>query len=166
MILPYQNHNPIIPSSARIAENATVTGEVTLGENVSVWFSAVIRGDSSAISVGDNTNIQDLCCLHSDAGRPLSIGKSCVVGHRALLHGCTVGDNCLIGMGAILLNGCVIGEGSLVGAGALVTENKVFPPNSLLMGTPARVVRTLRPEEVANIIAEAEHYAEKSKVAL
>ncbi len=166
MIQAFQEYTPHIAPSCRIADNATVTGQVTLEENASIWFGAVVRGDSDAISVGENSNIQDLCVLHSDAGKPLSVGKNCVVGHRALLHGCTVGDNCLIGMGAILLNGCVIGEGSLVGAGALVTENKVFPPYSLLMGMPARVVRTLRPEEVAHTAEEALHYVQKSRLAL
>ncbi len=166
MIQAYKDMTPQIHPTARIAENATVTGDVTVGENVNIWYGVVARGDSSSISIGNNSNIQDNCVLHNDPGLPLSIGKNCVIGHGAILHSCTVEDNCLVGMGSVLLNGCVIGEGSLVGAGALVTENKVFPPRSLLMGIPARVVRTLGEDEVAHTKAEALQYIETARAEL
>lgn len=166
MIQAYKDMTPQIHPTARIAENATVTGDVTVGENVNIWYGVVARGDSSSISIGDNSNIQDNCVLHNDPGLPLSVGKNCVIGHGAILHSCTVEDNCLVGMGSVLLNGCVIGEGSLVGAGALVTENKVFPPRSLLMGIPARVVRTLGEDEVAHTKDEALQYIETAKAEL
>lgn len=163
MIQAYRDHTPQIAPSARIAENATLTGDVTIGENVNIWYGVVARGDYGSIAVGDNTNIQDNSVLHNELDRPLTVGKNCVVGHGAILHSCTVEDNCLVGMGAILLNGCVIGEGSLVGAGALVTEDKVFPPHSLLMGVPARLVRTLREDELAHTQEEVQRYIETAR---
>lgn len=158
VIQTYQDKAPVCALSARAAGNATLVGEVILGEKVSVWFGAVLRGDVAAIQVGDGSNIQDNVVVHCDESCPVSIGKDVTVGHGAILHGCTIEDRCLIGMGAILLNGCVIGSGSLVAAGALVTQGTVVPPGSLVVGSPAKVTRALRPEETADILDSAEEY--------
>lgn len=144
-----------------ILKGAVVSGDVELGENVSVWHNAVLRGDSGKITVGENTNIQDLCILHEKT----TIGKNCTVGHGAILHGCTVGDGCLIGMGAIVLNGAVLEEGCLVGAGALVTGKTVAPRGSVLLGSPAKIVKTLTDEEIAAQTESAMHYVELAKSA-
>jgi carbonic anhydrase/acetyltransferase-like protein (isoleucine patch superfamily) len=149
--------------STWVSPSADLIGEVKLGRNVSVWFGAVIRADNTPITVGHGTNIQEGSMLHSDPGSPLSIGESCTVGHHAILHGCTVGDNVLIGMGATVLNDAVIGEESLVGAGALVTEGKSFPPRSLIIGSPARAVRTLDDAAVERIRGSAAGYAERQR---
>ena len=137
-----------------ILSGAVVTGDVELGNDVSVWHNAVLRGDSGKITVGENTNIQDLCILHEKT----TVGKNCTVGHGAILHGCTVGDGCLIGMGAIVLNGAVLEEGCLVGAGALVTGKTVAPRGSVLLGSPAKIVKTLTDEEIAAQTESAMHY--------
>ncbi|WP_181707582.1 gamma carbonic anhydrase family protein [Chthonobacter rhizosphaerae] len=126
-----------------VAPDATVVGKVTLEEGVGLWFGAVLRGDNERITVGRDTNIQEHCMLHTDPGFPLTIGEGCTIGHRAILHGCTIGSNTLIGMGATILNGARIGNNCLVGAGALVTEGKEIPDGSLVVGSPARVIRTL-----------------------
>ncbi len=153
--------------AAFVAENATVTGEVTLGPESSVWFGCVLRGDDAPIRVGARTNLQDLTMVHADPGVPLRIGEEVTVGHRAILHGVRIGERCLIGMGAILLSGSVIGEESVVGAGALVTEGMVVPPRSLVLGVPARVRREVRPEEVAALIRDAaEEYVRKARMHL
>ncbi|MBQ8758036.1 MAG: gamma carbonic anhydrase family protein [Oscillospiraceae bacterium] len=144
-----------------ILKGAVVSGDVELGENVSVWHNAVLRGDSGKITVGENTNIQDLCILHEKT----TVGKNCTVGHGAILHGCTVGDGCLIGMGAIVLNGAVLEEGCLVGAGALVTGKTVAPRGSVLLGSPAKIVKTLTDEETAAQTESAMHYVELAKSA-
>ena len=144
-----------------ILKGAVVSGDVDLGENVSVWHNAVLRGDSGKITVGENTNIQDLCILHEKT----TVGKNCTVGHGAILHGCTVGDGCLIGMGAIVLNGAVLEEGCLVGAGALVTGKTVAPRGSVLLGSPAKIVKTLTDEEIAAQTESAMHYVELAKSA-
>lgn len=158
-----EERQPIVPDTAWIAPSADVIGEVVLGEQVGVWFGAVIRADNGAVQIGARTNIQDGAVLHSDPGSPLTIGADCTVGHRAILHGCTVGEGCLIGMGATLLNDAVIGDGSLVGAGALVTEGKVFPPGSLIVGAPARAVRALEPDQIERLRASAAGYAERGR---
>ena len=137
-----------------MAANATVVGDVHLGSNTSIWYGAVLRGDSGTISVGDNTNIQDNCVLHE----AVTLGAGCSVGHGATLHGCTVGDNCVIGMGAIILDGAVIGENCLVGAGALVTGKMRAPAGSLILGNPATVVKALTQEQLDYIRADAETY--------
>ncbi len=139
-----------------IAPNATVTGDVTLGEHVNIWYGAVLRGDSGTITVGDHTNIQDNCVIHEQT----SIGSYCTVGHGAIVHGCTVGDNCVIGMGAIVLNGAVLGDGCLVGAGAVVTGKMNAPAGSVLLGSPAKIVKTLTPEQIAEQKQGALHYVE------
>ncbi len=149
---------PEVEGDAWIAPDAQVIGRVRLGAGVSVWFGAVVRGDNEMIAIGARSNIQDGSVLHSDPGSPLTIGEGVTVGHKVVLHGCTVGDNSLIGIGAIVLNRAVIGRDSIVGAGALVPEGKVFPEGVLLLGTPARVVRELTPEQIVGLRRSAEHY--------
>ncbi len=151
---------PTLPAdgSAWVAPSADVIGDARLGEGVSVWFGAVIRADNTPIIVGAGTNIQEGAMLHSDPGSPLTIGEDVTVGHHAILHGCTIADTVLIGMGATVLNNAVIGANSLVGAGALVTEGKIFPPGSLIVGVPARAVRTLTPEQIAGLKLSAAAY--------
>ena len=143
-----------------IAPNATVLGDVILLKDASVWFGVVIRGDNDPITIGERSNIQDNSVLHTDEGVPLTIGADVTVGHQAMLHGCTVGDNSLIGIGATVLNRAVIGKNCLIGAGALIPEGKVIPDGSLVMGQPGRVVRELTPEQIAHIGASALHYVE------
>lgn len=150
---------PDIADDAWIAPDAQVMGNVTLGQGASVWFGVVIRGDGEPIRIGARTNIQDLSVLHTDPGHPVTIGDGCTIGHRAILHGCTLEDNVLIGMGATILNGARIGAGSLIGAGALITEGKEIPPGSLVMGAPGRVVRTLDDAAQDRLRASADHYA-------
>ena len=134
---------PTLAEGAWVAPSAELIGDVRLGADVSIWFGAIIRGDNTPMIVGARSNIQEGAMCHSDPGAPLTIGADCTIGHHAILHGCTIGDRVLIGMGAIVLNCAEIGEGSIVGAGALVTEGKLFPPGSLIVGSPARAVRTL-----------------------
>ncbi|MET3661164.1 gamma carbonic anhydrase family protein [Aquamicrobium ahrensii] len=146
-----------------VAPDATVIGNVSVGRNVGIWFGTVIRGDNEPIAIGEDSNVQEHTIMHTDPGFPLTIGKGCTIGHRALLHGCTIGDNSLIGMGAIVLNGAKIGKNSLVGAGALVTEGKEFPDNSLIVGSPAKVVRTLDDAAIEKLRQSAAHYVENGK---
>ncbi len=147
LILPYQEHNPNLGEEIYIAANSTVIGRTTLADNVSVWFGAVLRGDIAPIEVGEGSNIQDNAVLHVGDDDPCIVGKHVVVGHLAMLHGCMVEDGCTIGMSAVILNKAVIGKGSLVGAGALVTQGTLIPPYSLVLGSPAKVVRELTAEE-------------------
>lgn len=142
-----------------LAPGSMVIGNVKLGKDVNFWPHAVARGDNEPITIGDGSNIQEHSMLHTDPGFPLTVGKDCTIGHRAILHGCTIGDNSLIGMGAIILNGAVIGKNCLVGAGALVTEGKQFADNSLIVGSPARVVRILDEASVSKLTLSAKHYA-------
>ena len=155
---------PTLPDdgSAWVAPSADVIGDVRLGRRVSVWFGATIRADNTPILIGDGSNVQEGAVLHSDPGSPLTIGAGATIGHSVVLHGCTVGDNALIGMGATILNGAVIGRDSLVGAGALVTEGKSFPDGSLIVGAPASAKRPLTPEEIAGIGHSAEGYRLRS----
>lgn len=139
-----------------IASGAVVTGDVELGTDVSIWHNAVLRGDSGKITVGDRSNIQDGCILHEET----TVGADCTVGHGAILHGCTIGDGCLIGMGAIVLTGAVLGEGCLVGAGALVTGKTNAPAGSVLLGSPAKIVKELTPEQISAQKQDAMHYVE------
>ena len=149
------------PGSFWVAPSASVAGRVRLGRDVGVWFGAAIRGDDEAIAIGDRTNVQDNAVLHADPGLPLTIGADCTIGHGAIVHGCTVGDNTLIGMGATVLNGARIGSNCIVGANALVTEGKVFPDNSLIVGAPAKAVRELDAEAVAGLRRAAAVYVAK-----
>lgn len=149
---------PILPEEYWIAPDAHVIGQVTLGKEVGVWFGAVIRGDNEPILIGDRTNIQEGAMLHVDPGMPMAIGADCTIGHHAILHGCTVGDGSLIGMGATVLNGARIGRGCLVGANALVTEGKEFPDGSLIVGSPAKAVRVLSEEAQAGLLRSAASY--------
>ena len=158
MVRPYQTIWPSLAPTARVAENATLLGKVRLEEASSVWYGAVLRGDTAAIRVGAGSCIQDNVVIHCDTASPVTIGSDVTVGHGAIIHGCTIEDRCLIGMGAILLTGCVIGAGSLVAAGALVTQGTIVPPGSMVMGAPARVVRPLRPAEAEGNLASAEEY--------
>jgi carbonic anhydrase/acetyltransferase-like protein (isoleucine patch superfamily) len=153
---------PSLNPTAWVAPSADLIGDVRLGNHCSVWFGAVIRADNTPIILGDETNFQDGAIGHSDPGAPLAIGARVTVGHQAILHGCTVEDEALIGMGARILNGAVIGSQCIVGAGALVTEGKVFEPRSLIVGSPARAVRSLNDEQVALLELSAAHYAEKA----
>lgn len=154
---------PQLGEGSWVAPSADVIGDAHLGPGASVWFGAVIRADNTPIIVGAGSNVQEGAMLHSDPGAPLTVGAEVTVGHHAILHGCTIGDRVLIGMGATVLNRAVIGEDSLVGAGALVTEGKSFPPGSLIVGAPARVVRALRAEEIAGLRLSAAHYRERAR---
>ena len=155
---------PRIAASAWVADSAQVMGEVEIGENSSLWFGAIVRGDTETIRIGDNTNIQDGSVLHADVGMPLTIGNNVTVGHQVMLHGCTVGDGALIGIGAIVLNGAKIGKGCIVGAGALVTEGKEFPDGSMILGSPAKAVRELTPAQKEGLIKSAIHYVENAEL--
>ena len=163
-IYSVQDRTPEVDASAWVADTATVVGHVSLAADVSVWFGAVIRGDQAErIEVGPRSNVQDGAVLHSDPGCALRVGCDVTVGHQATLHGCTVGDGSLIGIGATVLNGAVIGRGCLVGAGAVVTEGKVFPDHSLIIGSPAKAVRELTPEQQAGLLRSAQVYVERSR---
>jgi len=154
---------PRLADSVWVADSAQVIGNVELGADASVWFGVTIRGDSEAIRVGSGTNIQDGCVLHADAGKPLLIGDNVTVGHKVMLHGCTVGDGSLIGIGAVVLNGARIGKGCIVGASALVTEGKEFPDGSMILGSPARAARVLTPEQHEGLVRSAAHYVENAR---
>lgn len=160
VILPFDDHSPTIAVTAWVASNATIIGQVTLGKDASVFYGSVLRADVDSITIGDGSNIQDNVSIHCDAGIPTSVGRGVSVGHSAVLHGCTVEDDCLIGMGATVLNGAVIGTGSLVAAGAVVLEGTVIPPGSLVAGVPAKVRRELTAEEREGVRANAAHYVE------
>jgi carbonic anhydrase/acetyltransferase-like protein (isoleucine patch superfamily) len=155
--------SPDIHPSAWVADGAQVMGRVKLAADSSVWFGAVIRGDTSDISVGEGSNVQDGSVLHADVGMPLTIGRHVTIGHQVMLHGCTVGDECLIGIGAVVLNGAKIGNNCLVGARSLVTEGKEFPPGSLIMGSPAKVVRELTPEQIEGLRQSARGYMKNAQ---
>jgi carbonic anhydrase/acetyltransferase-like protein (isoleucine patch superfamily) len=154
---------PRIADTAWVADSAEVIGRVELREGASVWFGAVLRGDNEWITVGRGSNVQDGSVLHTDMGYPLVIGQDVTIGHQAMLHGCTIGDGSLVGIQAVVLNGAKIGRNCLVGAGALVTEGKEFPDGSLIVGSPAKAVKQLSPEQFERIRQGALHYAERSK---
>jgi carbonic anhydrase/acetyltransferase-like protein (isoleucine patch superfamily) len=158
-------HAPKLPDTDRcwIAPNATVIGKVELSDEVGIWFGAVLRGDNEPITVGARSNIQDGVMIHTDPAYPVAIGADCTIGHHAIVHGCTIGDNSLIGMGATILNGAKIGRNCLVGANALVTEGKEFPDNSLIVGSPAKAIRSLDDEAVAKLKASAARYVDNWK---
>jgi carbonic anhydrase/acetyltransferase-like protein (isoleucine patch superfamily) len=154
---------PQITASAWVADSAHVIGDVALGADASVWFGTVIRGDTAPIRIGQRTNIQDGSVLHADLGMPLTLGDDVTVGHQVMLHGCTIGDGSLIGIGAVVLNGAKVGKGCLVGAGALVTEGKEFPDGSMIIGSPAKVVRQLTPEQLQGLLTSAERYVDNGR---
>lgn len=158
MIWSLDGVEPVVGRGVFVAPTATVVGNVTLGDEVSVWFGAVLRGDVERLTIGPGSNIQDNSVCHSDPGSPLVVGANVTVGHGVILHGCQVGDGSLIGMGSTILNDAKIGRNCLVGANALVTEGKEFPDGSLIMGRPAVVVKALRPEQIAGLAASARHY--------
>ena len=160
MILKFKEHYPQINPSAWIAPSADVIGQVTIGENSSVWFQCVLRSDVNKIIIGKNTNIQDLSMIHTDVDSQTIIGDNVTIGHKVMLHGCKIEDNCLIGMSATILDNAVIGQGSIVGANSLVTSGKVFPPNSLIMRSPAKVVKQLTHEDEQGLINHAAHYVD------
>ena|SRR5437867_997119 len=155
-----------VEGGAFVASDAVVTGDVTLGEDVGIWFGSVVRGDDAPLSIGRRTNVQDLTMIHADTGVPNVIGEEVTIGHRCVLHGARIEDGCLIGMGAVLLGGSVIGAGSLVAAGAVVRENFVVPPRSLVAGVPGRILRTITDEETAMIKKSAEGYVRKIRLYL
>jgi carbonic anhydrase/acetyltransferase-like protein (isoleucine patch superfamily) len=155
--------SPTIASTAWIAPNATVIGDVHLSAGASIWWNATLRGDNDPIHIGDNSNIQDGSVLHTDEGVPMRIGQGVTVGHLVMLHGCTIGDNSLIGIGSVILNRAVIGPDSIVGANSLVPEGKTYPERSLILGSPAKVVRQLTDEEVARLRHSAAHYVENAR---
>jgi carbonic anhydrase/acetyltransferase-like protein (isoleucine patch superfamily) len=165
MIYELDGHGAELPEEGRywIAPTATLIGKVRLKTDASVWFGAVLRGDNEWIELGERSQIQDNATLHTDPGFPLTIGPNCVIGHNVILHGCTIGANSLIGIGAILLNGARIGENSLVGAGALITEGKSFPERSLIVGAPARAIRTLDDAAIEGIAGAADIYVRRFK---
>jgi carbonic anhydrase/acetyltransferase-like protein (isoleucine patch superfamily) len=155
--------SPTIAETAWVADSAQVMGQVDLAAHSSVWFGVVIRGDTESISIGEGSNIQDGSVLHADMGQPIVVGKHVTVGHKVMLHGCTIGDESLIGIGAIILNGAKIGKNCLVGAGSLVTEGKEFPAGSLIMGTPAKLVRSLSLEQIEGLRWSARHYIDNAE---
>lgn len=147
-----------VPEAAFIAPNSTMVGKITAGVDIGIWYGAVVRADKDQIIIGERSNIQDNCVVHTSAGHPVTIGEDVSVGHGAILHGCTIQDRVLIGMGAIVLNGAVIGEESIIGAGALVSEGKQIPPRSLVLGVPGKVVRQVTSEEVSGTLQNAASY--------
>ena len=154
---------PQLAPGVWVADSAQVMGDVVLGDNASVWFGAVLRGDTETITIGRNSNVQDLSVLHADVDCPLTIGDNVTVGHQVMLHGCSIGDNTLIGIQAVILNKAKIGRNSIVGAGAVVTEGKEFPDNSLIVGAPAKVIRTLDDATVAKLLQSAQHYVDNAQ---
>ncbi|UVO52079.1 gamma carbonic anhydrase family protein [Sphingomonas sp. SUN019] len=160
-----RGQRPTVPASAWVAPSADLIGDVQLAEDVSIWFGAVIRGDNTPIPIGARSNIQEGAMLHSDPDSPLIVGEDCTVGHHAILHGCTIGNRVLIGMGAIVLNHATIADDCIVGAGALVTEGKTFPAGSLIVGSPARAVKQLDDRAIAMLKLSAAHYVENGRAA-
>ena len=146
-----------------VADGAKIIGDVTLGDNVSIWYNAVLRGDVCNITVGDNSNIQDCCVVHGQEGKPVVVGKGVSVGHGAILHSCVIGDNSLVGMGAIVLDGVVVGKNCIIGAGAVVTQNTIVPDNSMYLGCPAKFVKFVSDEQIESNRQNAIHYVEKIK---
>jgi len=162
-IYELDGRQPRLGQGAWVADSAQVIGAVELADNANIWFGAVLRGDNELIRIGRNSNIQDLSVLHTDMGKPLTIGDNVTVGHQVMLHGCTIGDGSLIGIQSVILNGARIGRNSIVGAGSVVTEGKEFPDNSLIVGSPARVVRALDDASAANLARGAAHYVDNAR---
>jgi carbonic anhydrase/acetyltransferase-like protein (isoleucine patch superfamily) len=161
MIYSFQDREPSLPEEYYVADSASVIGDVVLGSQSSIWFGTVLRGDIEPIIIGERSNVQDNSVAHTSRNRPVVLGNDVTVGHKVTLHGCRVGNNCLIGMGAILLDGCEIGDNCIIGAGSLVAPNRTIPAGSLAVGTPARVIRTLNEDEIADILKYAERYVVK-----
>lgn len=157
------DESPDIADSAWVADSAQVIGAVTLEDNASVWFGAVLRGDNARITIGRNANVQDGTVIHCDTGYPVTLGENVTVGHQVVLHGCTIGEGSLVGIQSVILNGAKIGKHCLVGAGALVTEGKEFPDGSMILGSPAKVVKMLTPEQIERLKLSALHYVENAK---
>jgi carbonic anhydrase/acetyltransferase-like protein (isoleucine patch superfamily) len=155
--------SPEIDPSAYITDSAKIIGKVKIDAMASIWFDVTIRGDNELIHVGENSNVQEGCILHTDPGCPLTIGKNVTIGHQAMLHGCSIGDGSLIGIQAVILNGAKIGKNCLVGAGALVTEGKEFPDNSLIIGTPAKAVRALDAQDILRMHGNTQNYVERAQ---
>ena len=164
MKIPFKGHMPEVAPDVYIAPGAQVIGDVTIGAQSSIWPNAVVRGDMAKITVGQKTNIQDNATLHVEPDHPLVIGNEVIVGHNAVLHGCTIENNALVGMGAIVLDGTIVGEQSLIGAGALIPPNKVIPPRSLVVGSPGKVIRELTAEELDHLKHAANGYAEIAQI--
>lgn len=164
MIYTLDELTPRLGNAVYVAPNATVVGDVELGDEVSIWFGAVLRGDVERLTIGRRSNVQDNSVLHSDPGSPLTLGESVTVGHAVILHGCTIGDGTLIGMGASILNDARIGRNCLIGANALITEGKEFADGTLIIGSPARAVRPLTPEELTRMATSAGRYVERGKI--
>ena len=162
-IYSLDNLTPDIASDSWVAPDANIIGKVVIEETVSVWFGATLRGDNETVWIGEGSNVQENCVMHTDIGFPLSVGPGCTIGHKVMLHGCAIGENTLIGMGAIILNGARIGKNCLIGAGALITENKTIPDGSLVMGTPGKVVRELDDQAIMGLRASALHYQENMR---
>ena len=158
------DHVPVVDPSAYVADSATIIGKAAIGRQASIWFNAVIRGDNELISIGSGSNVQEGTVMHTDPGYPLTIADNVTVGHQAMLHGCTVGEGSLIGMQAVILNGAKIGKNCLVGACALITEGKEFPDNSLIVGTPAKVIRPLTDEEIARMHGNTANYVKRGQL--
>lgn len=163
MIVSYKHYKPSIGGNTFIAENSTIIGRCFIDENCSIWYNAVLRADVNEIRIGSCTNIQDGCVIHCAQDYKTSVGDNVTVGHNAIIHGCTIGSNCIIGMGAIILDGAVVGDDVIVGANSLITSRKTIPSGVMLMGSPAKVVRKLTPEEIEGIRDSAEGYVKLSK---
>jgi carbonic anhydrase/acetyltransferase-like protein (isoleucine patch superfamily) len=161
----FRGRRPTCHPTAWVAPSADLVGDVHLAEDTSIWFGAVIRGDNTTIPIGARSNVQEGAMLHSDPGSPLTVGEDCTIGHHAILHGCTIGNRVLIGMGATVLNRAVIADDCIVGANALVTEGKTFPPGSLIVGSPARAVKQLDGRAIAGLKVSAAHYIENGRAA-
>lgn len=163
MLYALDGVEPKVDPSSWIAADANVIGNVTVGEKASIWFCSTLRGDNEAITIGAGSNVQENTVMHTDLGFPLTIGRNCTIGHKVMLHGCIIGDNSLIGMGAIVLNGAKIGKNCLIGAGALITEGKEIPDGSLVMGSPGKIVRTLDENAIKSLEMSAVHYQQNAK---
>lgn len=164
MVHTIKGHTPKIHENVFVAWNAEVTGQVTIAEDASVWFSASIRGDMNSISIGKGSNVQDNCVIHTDSNRPTVVGDNVTIGHGAILHSCTIGNNTTVGMGAIVLDGAKIGANSMVAAGSVVPPGKEFPDNSMIMGSPAKVAREMKPEEVEGFAQNCRSYVAMGQV--
>ncbi len=164
MIKSYNNIEPVIDKSCFIAENSSIIGDVIIKENSSIWYSAVLRGDVENITVGENTNIQDNSTIHTSDGNKTIIGNNVTIGHNAIIHGCTIKNNVLVGMGAIVLDGAIINENTIIAAGSLVSPGKTFETGTLVMGSPAKVVRKLTEDEIKSLKLSADKYVKKSRL--